>query len=128
MGDVYDGDAWRNFRDNDRKLFTDQPYNFLVFLNVDWFQPFTHLTDSVGAMYLSVQNLPRAERYKLASIILVGIIPGPKHTMNQYLSHLVEELKEFWHGVEIPLSGSSTGSVVVNIALTGMSCDLPSSS
>ena len=32
-------------------------------LNVDWFQLFTHLTDSVGAMYLSIQILPRGDRY-----------------------------------------------------------------
>ena len=127
MGDVYDGEVWHNFCDNDGNRFVDQPYNLMLYLNVDWFQPFTHLTESVGAIYLSVQNLPRTERYKLSNIILVGIIPGPKepkYTMNQYLSHLVEELKEFWHGVEIPLSTSLTGSVV-KLALTGMSCDLP---
>ena len=102
------------------------PITLCLFLNVDFFQPFTHLTDSLGAIYLSVQNIPRAERYKLANIILVGIIPGPKepkNTMNQYLSHLVEELKEFWHGVEIPIL--NLASPVVKLALTDMSCDLP---
>ena len=127
MGDVYDGNIWKTFCDNDGNRFVDQPYNLMLFLNVDCLQPFTHLTDSVGAICLSVQNIPRAERYKLANILLVGIIPGPKepkYTMNQYLSHLVEELKEFWHGVEIPLP-SSAGSVIVKLALTGMSCDIP---
>ena len=59
-------------------------------------------------------------------MILIGIIPGPKepkYTMNQYLSHLVEELKDFWHGVEFPIL--NTGTVVVKLALTGISCDLP---
>ena len=128
MGDVYDGDIWHTFCDNEGNRFVDQPHNLMLFLNVDWFQPFTHLTDSVGAIYLSIHNIPRQERYKLANIILVGIIPGPKepkYTMNQYLSHLVEELKEFWHGVEIPLPNSLTGSILVKLALTGMSCDLP---
>ena len=126
MGDVYDGKIWHTFCDNDGNYFTNEPYNFMLFLNVDWFQPFTHLTDSFGAMYLSIQNLPQSERYKLENVILIGIIPGPKepkYTMNQYLSHLVEELKEFWHGVEIPLL--NTRSVVVKLALTGISCDLP---
>ena len=96
------GDVWHTFCDNEGNRFVDQPHNLMLFLNVDWFQPFTHLTDSVGAIYLSSRNIPRHERYKLANIILVGIIPGPKeprHNMNQYLSHRVEELKEFWHGV-----------------------------
>ena len=34
-----------------------------------------------------------------------------------HLSHLVEELKVFWHGVEIPMLNSVSPSV--------MSCDLP---
>ena len=126
MGDVYDGKLWHTFSDNNGKRFTDEPYNLMVFLNVDWFQPFTHVTYSVGAMYLSIQNLPRSMRYKLENVILIGIIPGPKepkYTMNQYLSHLVEELKDFWYGVEIPLQ--NTGSVIVKLALTGISCDLP---
>ena len=109
MGDVYDGKLWHTFLDNTGKIFTNEPYNLMLFLNVDWFQPFTHLSDSFGAMYLSVQNLPRSERYKLENVILIGIIPGPKepkYAMNQYLSHLVEELKGFWHGVEIPLFNS----------------------
>ena len=65
MGDVYDGKMWRMFSDNNGKCFTDEPYNLMVFLNVDWFPPFTHLTDSVGAMYLSIPNLPFSQRYKL---------------------------------------------------------------
>ena len=126
MGDVYDGNIWQTFTDNNGKCFVDDPCNLMVFLNVDWFQPFTHVTDSVGAMYLSIQNLPRSERYKLENVILIGIIPGPKepkHTINQYLSHLVKELKDFWNGVEILLHNGR--SVVVKLALTGISCDLP---
>ena len=127
MGDVYDGNIWHTFKNLDGNKYVEAPHNLMLFLTVDWFQPITHLTDSLGAIYLSVQNIPRAERYKLANIILVGIIPGPKepkNTMNQYLSHLVEELKEFWHGVEIPILNSAS-PVVVKLALTGMSCDLP---
>ena len=94
MGDVYDGNLWH------------ETYNLMLFLNVNWFQPFTHLTDSLGAIYLSVQNLPRSERYKLENVILVGIIPGPKEpkfTMNQYLP-LLRRIKIFlvWRGNSSP--------------------------
>jgi hypothetical protein len=114
------GYVWHTFLDVDGNRFVDAP---MLFLNVDWFQPFTHLTDSLGAIYLSVQNIQPADRYKLANVILLGIIPKSlRHTMNQYLSHLVEELKEFWYGVEIPFL-NSVPLVVVRLALTGMSCD-----
>lgn len=56
MGDVYDGNIWHTFSDNNGKCFADEPYNLMVFLNVDWFQPFTHVIDSVGARYLSIQK------------------------------------------------------------------------
>ena len=28
-------------------------------LNLDWFQPFEHTNESIGAMYITVMNLPR---------------------------------------------------------------------
>lgn len=128
IGDVYDGEMWRNFKGCDHRTFTDHPFNLMLFLNVDWFQPFTHVQYSVGAIYLTVQNLPRSERYKFSNVILCGIIPGPnepKHTINQYLSHLVTELKQFWHGVEIEIPHYTFKKAIVKVALTGVSCDLP---
>ena len=32
-------------------------------LNVDWYQPFEHTQHSEGAIYLTVLNLPRQERF-----------------------------------------------------------------
>ena len=52
----------------------------------------THVTDSVGAMYLCVLNLSRQERYKRENMILVGIIPGPHEpslSINPYLTPIV---------------------------------------
>ena len=48
-------------------------------LNLDWFQPFEHTTDSIGAMYLSIVNLPRQERFRKENIILLGLIPSMEH-------------------------------------------------
>ena len=127
MGDVYDGDIWKSFKGVDQQIFVQNPYNLMLFLNVDWFQPFTHVKYSVGAIYLTVQNLPRSERYKLDNVILCGIIPGPKEpkkTINSYLSHLVAELKEFWHGIEIPMPHSIFKRALVKVALVGVSCDI----
>ena len=60
-------------------------------------------------------------------MILCGLIPGPKEPKktNSYLSHLVAELKEFWHGIEIPMPHSIFKRALVKVALVGVSCDIP---
>ena len=126
--DVYDGTVWKQFEDND---FLKVPYSYLLSLNVDWFQPFTHTTYSTGAIYLTVQNLPRSERYKQENVILVGVMPGPHEsslTINSYVSPLVEELNQFWRGVIIPLHrDSATIDINVLLALSCVACDIPAS-
>ena len=95
MGDVYDGEVWKELK---QAGFFDSPYNLAVTLNVDWFQPYQRVKDSVGVLYLCIANLPRSLRCKQENVILVGIIPGPKEpklTINSYLAPLVDELKEF---------------------------------
>ena len=80
------------------------PNNLALGLGCDWFQPYKHVTYSVGVLYLVIFNLPREERFKMENIILLGIIPGPsepKKTMNSYLGPFVQDLLEFWEGVAI---------------------------
>ena len=106
--------------------FFDSPYNLAVTLNVDWFQPYKRVKDSVGAIYLCIANLPRSLRYKQENIILVGIIPGPKEpklTINSYLEPLVDELKEFWSGVNLTLP--SDNNIKVRVCLICVTCDVP---
>ena len=72
-----------------------------LMINVDWFQPYKHCTDSLGAIYL---NLPRKERYKRENIILAGLIPSlnsEPRSLNTFLSPLVDELKELWKGIHV---------------------------
>ena len=89
-------------------------------------QPYKHLTYSVGAIYLSVFNLPE---HHATSCKIFGIIPGPcepELTVNQYINPLVEELKEFWTGRELEVRcGSQVHRKVVRCALICCSCDLP---
>ena len=126
MADVYDGHIWRDFSD-----FLDAPNSLLFCLNVDWFQPFQHVTYSVGAIYLSILNLPRSKRHLLENIILVGIIPGPKEpnfTINSYLTPLVKELKLGWiSGPGFQLMDQNGLSVTVRVALGCVNCDIPAS-
>lgn len=97
MYDVYDGDMWWNLSiniDNQRIPFVELRYALMLTLNVDWFQAFDRKAPySVGAMYLTINNLPRSIRFKKENVILAGIIPGPrepvKNQLNQYLRYVI---------------------------------------
>ena len=126
--DVYYGAVWKDFKDSN---FLAVAHSYLLTMNVDWFQLFTHIEYSTGAIYLTVQNLPRIERYKQENVILVGVMPGPHEsslTINSYLSPLVEELNEFWKGVLIPVRRENTTiNINVRLALSCVACDIPAS-
>ena len=57
LSDIYDGDVWRDFQG-----FLAQKHSWCMVLNVNWFQPFSHVTDSVGALYLVLLNLPHIRK------------------------------------------------------------------
>ena len=56
--EIYDGQIWYEYIANG---FLIAPFCYLLTLNLDWFQPFTHIEYSVGVIYLAIQNLPRSE-------------------------------------------------------------------
>ena len=133
LGDVYDGDVWQRFSSRELNNFLCTPYSYLLTINVDWFQPFVRATVySTGAIYLTIQNLPRHERYLQENLILVSLLPGPsepKSTMNSYLTPLVEELHELWNGVVIPVKSLASHEISIRIkaALSCCACDIPAS-
>ena len=110
LRDVYDGRVWKNFLKWNGKPFLEESHSFAALINVDWFQPYKHLSYSVGVIYLSWFNLPRSQRYKLNNISLIGVIPGskePELTLNSYIDQLVSDLLEFWNGVELTVNVGS---------------------
>ena len=129
FGDIYDGQVWKEFNSDTYTSFLSSPYCYLLTMNVDWFKPFVHTMYSVGAIYLTIQNLPRHLRYKEENVMLVGIIPGPREpslTINSYLSPLVDELKLAWEkGIQLTIANGTT--VNFRVALTCVSCDIPAS-
>ena len=130
LGDIYNGRVWHEFQtESTLKHFLETPQFYLLTLNVDWFQPFTHPQYSVGAIHLTVQNLPRSERYKEENVILVGIIPGPSEpslTASSYLAPLVQELQHAWNvGLHIKIASNSV--VTIRLALSCVTCDIPAS-
>jgi len=129
VSDIYDGSVWKEFNSADRHDFLTSPHCYLLTMNVDWFEPFERGVYSVGVIYLTIQNLPRDERYKPENIIIVGVLPGPnepKLTINSYLTPLVLELKEAWqHGFYV--TSENNLLICVKLALTCVTCDIPAS-
>jgi len=123
VGDVYDGKIWKELQDSG---YLESPFNLVVALNIDWFQPYSRVMDSVGVIYLCVLNLPRHLRYKQENILLLGLCPGPKEpklVVNGFLSPLVDELKEFWTGVNIQVSTEL--NITFRIVLACIMSDMP---
>ena len=103
--DVHDGRVWQEFSTINSKPFLKESspacLNLALQLNVDWFQPFKHTVYSVGAIYVSILNLPRHIRYKVDNTILIGIIPGPHEPtlhINMFLTPFIAELLQLWNG------------------------------
>ena len=97
--DVYDGKIWCDFQTFNDKPFLSQPYTFGLMLNIDWFKPCKHVEYSMGAMYLTIMNLPRRLRFRQENVILLPGPREPKHNINAFLQPFVHELLQFWHGV-----------------------------
>ena len=128
LADVFDGCVWKEWQFFSGKPFLAAPRNYAFMLNVDWFQPFKHSIYSVGALYMVLVNLFRAERFKPENVFLVGIIPGPREpklNINSYLQPLVEELKLLWNdGITVRAHGMPTEEVY-HAVLLYVGCDVP---
>ncbi len=104
---------WKQFQTYDGHPFLSLTGNLAFQLNIEWFNPFKHTQHSEGAIYLSILNLPRTERYLQENIILVGVIPGPKEPplhLNTFLEPLVNDLKNLWTGVLMKSEHDNTHS------------------
>jgi len=103
MCDIHDSLIWKDFED-----FLSAPFNYLSILNIDWFSPFKHGRYSLGAIYLTIQNLPSAIRHPPENTVLVGIVRGPNElrlTINSYIAPLKDELLSAWNnGMEITVN------------------------
>ena len=127
LSDVYDGKIWKEFQTYRGQPFLSQPFTYGLMVNVDWFKPFKHSEYKVGAIYLSVMNLPRELRFKPENILIVGLIPGPhepQHDINPFLSPLVEEFLDFLIGIPLNVHSLSVPQVV-RCALLCVACDIP---
>src|SRR5437763_1193411 len=111
--DIYDGEIWKTFlssTDNSAQFFTPDTANshLEIMINLDWFQPFDSASYSTGAIYGVICNLPHEVRFKKENMLILALLPGPNevklHKINHYLAPIVDELLEFWSGVNLPPS------------------------
>lgn len=127
--DIYDGQIWQEFLSESNGNFLSFPHRYLLTINVDWFQPFSHVQYSVGAIYLVIQNLPHEIRCKQENMILVGLIPGPKEpslTINSYFTPLVLELQQAWDtGFNMKYHANKV--INIRLAISCVVCDMPAS-
>ena len=95
LSEVYDGNVWKQFTDNG--FLTDEG-SLALMLN--------HLQYSVGAVYMTILNLPGSVRNKIHNICLIGILPEPSRDINSFIDPLVTDLCQFWNGVELKIKGN----------------------
>ena len=109
LQDVYDGKIWSEFQVYSGRLFLWDSLSFAFTINLDWFRPFKHSNYSIGAMYMTIMNLPRNLRNKPENILFVGILPAPSESTNidGFLKPSVDEL-EVWTGKELDIYGCSS--------------------
>ena len=126
LGDCFEVRVWKKFQYVEGEPFLAIPNNFGIMLNIDWFQPPLHGSESIGVIYMVVTNLPREERFKPENLIVVGIIPGPKepkHHINSFLQ-LVDDLIDLWDGVILDTNFSGTREMF-RAAILALSSDIP---
>lgn len=132
--DIYDGEIWKTFpssTDNSAQFFTpDTADSHLgIMINLDWFQPFDSASYSTGAIYGVICNLPREVRFKKENMLILALLPGPNevklHKINHYLAPIVDELLEFWSGVNLPPSEDHPEVKKIRLAVICCANDIP---
>ena len=123
MADVYDGSHWKS----EIPDYLSSQTSLYGMINIDWFQPYKHTQHSIGARYVVLLNLPRAERFKEENVMLVGLLPGPsepKLTVNTYLSVIIEDLLKLDRGIEMNDS-TPQGNNLYRFRILSCASDLP---
>jgi len=130
LGDIYDGQVWKDFQTYKGQPFLSQPHNIALMMNCDWFQPFDHSQYSVGVLYFTILNHPHDIRFKPENVIIAGIIPGPNepnpYEINLYLRPLVKELNALWTEEFLLIHNSQSFTVHAMLLVTV--CDIPATS
>lgn len=126
--DIYDGSMFDSIKDAYGIPFSQVENALHLTLNIDWFNPFDRSRYSCGAIYLSINNLPREERFKEENIMLVGLMPTGKEAstsdINNYLDLIVNDLIELYDGIEMKTYKYPNG-ITSHAVLLMVNADIP---
>lgn len=110
IADIYDGAVWKEHSE-----YLAKPRALALMINLDWFQPFDHTTDSVSVLYTVIQNLPGHQQFKKENVLL-GILPvlecEPTH-VDTFIQTVAYELKKLKEGLRMYTSDSPRFKVTV---------------
>ena len=122
LADIYDGRLWKEEADG----YLENDHNLYGLINIDWFQPFKHTTEPVGAIYLVLANLPRELRFKEDNVMLLGLLPGPDEpslNVNTFIGPLIDDFIRLETGIR--MADSSRFGNIYRLRILGSSSDLP---
>ena len=71
LGDCFEGRVWKEFQYVDGELCLAISNNFGLMLNVDWFQPTLHGSESFGVIYMVVMNFQERNASNLKILLLL---------------------------------------------------------
>src|ERR1043165_9232205 len=80
-------------------------------------------------IYGVICNLPREVRFKKENMLILALLPGPNevklHKINHYLVPIIDELLEFWSGVNLPSSEDHPEGKKIRLAVICCANDIP---
>ena len=71
LGDCFEGRVWKELQYVDGEPFLAISNNFGLMLNVDWFQPTLHGSESIGVIYMVVKNFQERNASNLKILLLL---------------------------------------------------------
>ena len=119
LGDIYDGQVWKEF------VSASSKNRIGLILNCDWFRPYKRRNQSIGVLYCSIMNLPRNIRQKPENVILLGLLPAlakEPTSLNTFLKPIIDELKHFQKGIDLCIGGKTVKTQVYILCTTS---DIP---
>lgn len=129
--DIWDGRILQEFLmdpdDNTKPLLKDK-MNLALLLYLDFFNPFQRAVYSCGALYMSVLNIPKSQRFKAKWSMLIGLIPGPSEPeghINTYLTPIVDDLIMLYKGIHVQVLGPEV--IFTRSLLLPVLADIPAS-